>query len=91
MLVFRVLLLTCFFVVASSLFSGGLGLKGKTTGLGGNKGNRLARIRNLKEAIFEEAKGTANGVKASPEKRARIQSLVNDLERLNGEKRSVER
>ena len=64
---------------SSSLFAG---LKGRAS-----TGGRLTKITTLKDEICAEAKGTANGVKASPEKRQKIQSLVNELEKLNGEKR----
>ena len=83
-LIVQLLFLSCILATATSLFTGGLGLKGRAS-LGGN--NKLTKITNLKEEISREAKGTANGVKASIEKRAKIQSLVNELEKLNGEKR----
>ena len=85
MLMMQLLFLLYFLVVTKSLslFNGGFGMKFKTSSGNG----KLKKIISLKEEINREAKGTANGVKASPEKRAKIQSLVNDLEKLNGEKR----
>lgn len=46
-----------------------------------------AKIENLKLNLFENAKGTSNGVKASDETRVQIAAIVNELEKLNAVKK----
>ena len=46
-----------------------------------------SKVESLKSSIINEAKGTANGVTASAEKRALVMDLAKQLESTNREKK----